>query len=241
MQTGQVINEIPRAYVTEEGIYPKIEGQYQVQGVSVTPGEYKIGALQILTGTNPVIVRAITGTTTVGQSYQYIVRQSPFEEDNGSVVLEAEDFTAQIGRSDRGWLTQTVLSGYVGSGYLNTMLDTGWLFTTTYTTTSPEVRYTINITTTGTYYLWLRGYASDGGGDSVYVGLDGQLGTAVTGFAPRKWDWANETTPSGTPVMLQITEPGLHTLQVWQREDGVRLDRILLTIDDTYTPSGSGP
>jgi RHS repeat-associated protein len=33
----------------------------------------------------------------------------------------------------------------------------------------------------------------------------------------------------------------LHTLRVWAREDGVRLDRILLTTDDEYVPEGSGP
>ena len=38
-----------------------------------------------------------------------------------------------------------------------------------------------------------------------------------------------------------ISTPGLHTIRLWQREDGLRLDRIVLTTDSGYIPSGSGP
>lgn len=36
-------------------------------------------------------------------------------------------------------------------------------------------------------------------------------------------------------------EPGFHTLQIWLREDGLRLDRVLLTVDENYQPTGLGP
>ena len=44
-----------------------------------------------------------------------------------------------------------------------------------------------------------------------------------------------------SPVTTNVTEAGLHTLHIWQREDGLRLDRILLTTDDGYIPTGEGP
>lgn len=43
------------------------------------------------------------------------------------------------------------------------------------------------------------------------------------------------------PAQIVITEPGLHRLQVWMREDGLRLDRILLSTDETIIPTGDGP
>ncbi len=47
----------------------------------------------------------------------------------------------------------------------------------------------------------------------------------LTGFAPQTWSWANSN-PQNTSVTIEATEPGLHTLHLWQREDGLRLDRI---------------
>jgi hypothetical protein len=163
-----------------------------------------------------------------------------FQENDGQAVMEAEHFTGQVNRANRTWLTQTVLSDFAGSSYLNIIPDAGLLFTTDYTSSSPELHYSLNFTTTGVYTVWIRGYAPDGAGDSVYVGLDDHLATALTDFEPRGWSWANQST-QGSPVTLEITEPGLHTLRIWQREDGLRLDRILLTTDSNLFPSGDGP
>lgn len=135
---------------------------------------------------------------------------------------------------------ETAIGGYVGEGYITTRPDTDRQFITDVTATSPELHYTINFTTTGTYYVWLRRYAPNGAGDSVYLGLDGASNTVLTGLTARMWDWANTGTQSN-PVTVEITQPGLHTLHLWQREDGIRLDRIVLTTASEYTPTGDGP
>jgi hypothetical protein len=70
--------------------------------------------------------------------------------------------------------------------------------------------------------------------------MDETLPITLTGFAPGEWSWANSDA-SGGVVTIEIAEPGLHTFYLWQREDGLRLDRILLTIDDGYIPTGAGP
>jgi hypothetical protein len=71
------------------------------------------------------------------------------------------------------------------------------------------------------------------------VGLDNQVAQTLTGFAPRIWDWANNN--QAGLVSFQVVEPGVHTLRLWQREDGLRLDRIVLTTDNNYYPLGDGP
>ena len=43
------------------------------------------------------------------------------------------------------------------------------------------------------------------------------------------------------PATLTIQTPGVYQVNVWMREDGFRLDKILLTTDATYVPSGGGP
>ena len=74
----------------------------------------------------------------------------------------------------------------------------------------------------------------------MYLGLGSTSPITLTGFIPGEWSWANSDT-SGSVVTIEVTEPGLYTLYLWQREDGLRVDRIILTTDDEYMPSGNGP
>jgi hypothetical protein len=165
-----------------------------------------------------------------------------FQEMGGQVVMEAEHVAGQTEPDGRSWLTQTVLAGYAGSGYLNSLLDTDIQFTTSYTTTSPELQYTINFTNTGVYTVWVRGYAPNGAGDSIYVGLNNQPAVVLSGFTPQEWSWAAKRADAQTgTVTLAVTEPGVHVLRLWQREDGLRLDKIVLTTNSGYNPAGSGP
>jgi hypothetical protein len=106
-------------------------------------------------------------------------------------------------------------------------------------TTSPRVDYAINFTTPGTYTVWLRGQATNAAGDSAYVGLGDDL-VEVTGFAPGQWSWASESA-SSEAATLAITNMGLYTVSLWMREDGLRIDRLLLTTATTFVPAGEGP
>ena len=88
----------------------------------------------------------------------------------------------------------------------------------------------------GAYTVWVRGWAENGGSDSVHIGLDGQevaSGTNLRGFGYGAWTWRKGT--------LVVASAGTHTVDVWMREDGFRLDRLVLTTDAGYVPSGTGP
>lgn len=161
------------------------------------------------------------------------------EEVNGQVVTEAEHFTW----GNSAWASQVNLADYTGAGYLSALPDLDLRYEMPVTETfSPRLDYTINFTTPGIYTVWLRGYAPNSAGDSVYVSLNEQPAAPLTGFAPREWDWAaTETGIPGETLTITISEPGIHTLHLWQREDGLRIDRMLLTTDESYIPTGSGP
>src|SRR5262249_61117295 len=95
----------------------------------------------------------------------------------------------------------------------------------------------------GTYYVWLRGFVTNGSNDSIHVGLDGQpVATAdrMTSSTYNTWEWF-KTTMDGPPATLSVATGGQHTVNVWMREDGFRLDRLLLTTDPSYVPTGIGP
>ena len=46
----------------------------------------------------------------------------------------------------------------------------------------------------------------------------------------------------GAPATLVVSSTGIHTFHIWMREDGLRLDKILLRINSSSTaPAGAGP
>ena len=84
--------------------------------------------------------------------------------------------------------------------------------------------------------------APDAGGDSLHVGLDGAAPSSaadLTGFTD-EWSWS-KVTMSGGGATVDLTTTGEHTLDAWMREDGLRVDRVLLVTDTNYIPDGLGP
>ena len=130
------------------------------------------------------------------------------------------------------WQNLGIVSGYTGTAYLQALPDIGAIYTPTQTKASAS--YPIQFNNPGIYKLWLRGYAHNAAGDSVYLSLNNDLLT-VTGFAPNAWAWLEAT------EQITIPASGLYTLTLGMREDGLRVDRILLTTDTNYIPSLFGP
>ena len=173
-----------------------------------------------------------------------------FLENDGLIVMEGEHFDQTNAGPTHTWLITTTHSGYTGTSYIQAEPDIDERYQTNNLTDSPMLTYPLYITTPATYTIWLRGWAPNGAGDSVYVEAGGVL-TAVTGFTPRQWSWANLEISDGVPATslletdkpatLALTTTGLYTLNFRMREDGLLIDRVLLTTDTTYIPSGFGP
>jgi hypothetical protein len=78
--------------------------------------------------------------------------------------------------------------------------------------------------------------------NSVHVGLDGAAiasADRITGLTA-DYGWVNGTI-DGQIATLVIDTPGVHTVNLWMREDGAIVDRLLLTRDVAFTPTGVGP
>jgi len=111
---------------------------------------------------------------------------------------------------------------------------------------SPSVGHFAYFDRPGTWYLWLRGWGDtingEGSSDSVHAGLNGSLSDTadqIDNFPPG-WTWSNHTRDN-TRAKLNIPSKGIHAVNLWMREDGLTIDKILLTTDSSYTPSGAGP
>jgi hypothetical protein len=165
----------------------------------------------------------------------------PFVESNGTVVIEAEHFTTNTARASHNWAN--LANGAASGGQVmrvdpnnNPNVNTG------YTTGSPQLDFPIQFTTTGTYQVWIRGSGPTADDDSCHVGLDGQgpaSSDRITGFGT-SLSWSKATI-DGPVATIVVSTPGVHVLNLWMREDGLTVDRLLLTTNAGFTPSGAGP
>jgi hypothetical protein len=162
-------------------------------------------------------------------------------EAGGSVAIEAERANQRIGRATIDWIDATVKPGFVGRGYVAAWGDKGLSHGRGYATTAAELKYRVQFTTPGVYSVWFRTWAPNAGGNSVNVGVNGKPLSAtdkiVTGLYGR-WGWTRNT-EDGNVAKIAISKPGLHTINVWVREDGFRFDRIVLLRGGK--PVGPGP
>lgn len=168
------------------------------------------------------------------------------QNKDGTVVIEAEDFHGTEAKGGSSWNFGTALVGFSGDGYMEALPDSGVSRNDTpgFSDVSPRLDFKVNFTQPGTYFVWVRGYGKDGSGDSLHVGLDNQeLDSAdrITGWGTAfVWAKGRQSPSTGDPT-IDIAAAGEHTINVWMREDGVIIDKLLLTTDATFTPTGIGP
>lgn len=166
-----------------------------------------------------------------------------FIETGGQVSLEAESGLV-VNRSSKSWVSRTDRSGFSGTSFLVAEPNTGTNFDSDYTARAPEVRYQVRFATTGTYYIWVRGYASGYADDSIHVGLDNGAvasGENISEFPIGSWGWTSDVMDHARRATLTVNSPGVHTVHLWLREDGFAFDKLLLTTSAGVTPSGVGP
>jgi hypothetical protein len=161
--------------------------------------------------------------------------------DPNGTYIEAENYTGSISQGAAAFVEETSQAGYLGSGYLR---SNGMADSQSCPATDEGKQYEVDFQTTGTYNIWIKGYATStiGADDSVFVGIDGTCvgimrETVSCSTNPEincypyldTWVWTNRSNDGVPPVTIDVTWPGLHTINVWVREDGHLLDGIYIT------------
>jgi hypothetical protein len=174
------------------------------------------------------------------------------------VSVEAENFAGQIpGAADPDahlWVPELGFAAYSGAGALRSLPDVlvasggGPPQDTGYSLNSPRLDFRVNFVTSGQHFVWVRGTAPVGAtDDSVHVGLNGQevpSADRISGwgtYGGSGYQWVNNTMDPGVGAVLGVPTPGVHTINVWMREDGFVFDKLVVTPDATYVPSAAGP
>lgn len=159
-----------------------------------------------------------------------------FQEAGGLVSMEAENASARISALSRDWLD---IASPTASG--DTAIQAspdGGIYSNT--SASPRAAYQVNFTQTGVYYLWVRLSGPSTSSDSVHAGYKNSLRTTAGGLtAGTAFAWDN--TEGSTRITFNVTSPGIHSVDLWMREDGVIVDKLVATQDATFTPAAAGP
>ena len=176
-----------------------------------------------------------------------------FLESGGLVAIEAESFFTHTPVGIDAWLEKTSASslhaapsGYSGASALyaaNDATDSNLV-----PGLGPELTYEVHFTTVGTYYLWVRVWAEDHNADRLHGGLGGDDYSGSTlrtsyliATTHDAWTWTNKRGSDHSKAYLTIATPGTYTVNVWMQKDGLFFDKLLLSTDAAFTPSGAGP
>ncbi len=161
-------------------------------------------------------------------------------ESDGLVTIECEKFAENVAQGGHAWEFVTDPPGYSRGGAMRAMPDSGTRIDTGYVSSSPRLDYNVSFETTGTWYVWVRGYAyTPSDDDSCHVGLNGAAvatSDRMGDFPDGDWFWAN-VTRDGPVATLEISAAGFNEINVWMREDGLVIDKLILTTDSTYVPT----
>lgn len=113
------------------------------------------------------------------------------------------------------------------------------------------VTYTASISTAGTYRIWVRMAAPSSSVNTVLLDVDSNTCYTVGGstvpvyasgasthFVNNTTNWINRTS-SGVAISQSLTA-GSHTFKLIGTGEGVVVDRVIVTADDTCVPTGTG-
>jgi hypothetical protein len=169
-----------------------------------------------------------------------------FIETGGQVVMEAEHCTAtKAGTGTAAGLTWEDV-GVVNVGTSPAIPSSGTSMqalpnsgvATDNGTNGPRLDFKVDFHTTGTYYIFIHMPTHLGTDDSINIGLDGVLIASNLQNTSGSWRWRT-TTP--TTLGLNISTPGVRTFNIWMREDGVIVDKIVLTTNSAIGIPSNDP
>ena len=170
----------------------------------------------------------------------------PLQQDpgpDGIVSVEAEHFDANVkGPDGDEWILVGPTGGFTGTAGMQAPNGNGG-HDTDYVANSERLDYEINFVKTGTHFVWVLAWGEGGSDDSCHIGLDGQatpLSDRMTGWSA-SYSWRNGRYQRPELSQIDITSTGPHTLNLWVREDGLIVDKIVLTTNPNFTLSGSEP
>lgn len=162
------------------------------------------------------------------------------EGPDGLVVIEAEDYIQNVPMNGTSWTLVTEGADFSGDGAMQALPDRGRDQDHNYAALAPRLDYRVVFSRSGRHYLWLRGLGVDDPGNSCHAGMDGrEISTANRISFDLGLAWLSQA--ENEVISIDVPEVGPHILNLWMREDGVVVDKLVLTTNPDFFPTGDGP
>jgi hypothetical protein len=230
-------------YPTDFSLAVRDGPDYLRVGNSITPAVGFTGVLEVAATVSDSSGEANAESDIVNLIVVVTDLPSGFDQDplSGLVSIEVEHFDSVTSAGGHDWVT-VEFDGASGSASLQSLPNDGASINTDFETSSPRLDFLVDFALDGRHFIWLRGIGASGTDDSAHVGLDGagqQSSDRMSRFS-NTWQWS-KATMDGKRAFLDVPSAGEHVLNIWMREDGFVLDKVVLTTDRTYRPEGLGP
>jgi Putative metal-binding motif len=162
--------------------------------------------------------------------------------NNGQIYFEAEDFSASViatstgtGAATRAW-EPDYTAGFSGMMGLRANPDVGANLTLANTLAqAPRLEYRVQFTTTGNHYVWVKMSSYNNSGNTIGVGIVSNSTTANTPtqtltspINDSSWNWVRTNA-------INVTATGVGLVEVYMREDGIKVDAVLVTQSNSAT------
>ena len=168
----------------------------------------------------------------------------PFNQDalvDGVVCIEAEHYHSISTTSWHAWVPVTN-GNYAGAVGMQAWPNAGTNNNANYVTRSPRLDYRVNFNRAGVHVIAVRGVAPSSADDSLHAGLNGaavSTSDRLYGYdGTLRWSYGTLDTPR---ALINVPSPGVHTVNLWMREDGFIADRLFLSSNTNFLPTGIGP
>ena len=175
-----------------------------------------------------------------GQARFYSLGELLPQGDDGLIVFEAEDYTAN---PDELWIEDYSRGRPSGSISMVNPNGVGGSESAT------KLEYDLEFTHTGTHIIWYRASSESGNDDSAWLHVDGERPfdrvdgnlASMSGFSSQAdFIWVSDPQEGPSPMTFEIDTLGTHTIGLARREDGAFFDKFVITIDPNFDPNSFG-
>ena len=148
---------------------------------------------------------------------------------DGVVMIEAEYNQGSVSKGRHRWQFVSRPKARGGKA-MQALPDTGANYETNAISKSPRLDYQVSFNRVGVHTVQVRGKAkpgASGSSDSVHIGFDGKAVASadkIVGFRAN-FNWSGKTR-DGVVATIYVPSPGVHTINVWMREDGFTFDAL---------------
>ncbi len=176
------------------------------------------------------------------------------QEPSDRIRFEAEAFFDRNATTTHAWLCQNDPShwGYQNKCYMRASPNNGISYGSNegYISNSPRMNYWVAFPETAgtTWYVWARGKGCGPSNDSIHVGLWEQrtfTSEDITGWdscsaGTNGFVWKRVRVDGSSAYIVAATDNSngaFKRLNLWMREDGMRVDRVILARNVFYDPT----